>query len=244
MKYTYAIGWRHHKDRESNLSRVLDWLRSFPELDVLVVEQDNMKRFEPPRGVRHVFLRSTKAYNRSWGFNVAYKESDSPVIIFGDSDIIMRGGELRASLDAMEGLDVVSPYSSVIDLTKNESELSMDEMFQVSRPGRGEADIQRTNLCGGVVMFSRSSFESVGGWDERFLGWGGEDDMMSFKVAAAGLKSASMPFRSYHLWHPKAPLDVELYGANLGLLRAATAKGGAEVLAEARSFFLGSKKRG
>lgn len=202
-----------------------------------------MRRFEPPHGVRHVFLRSTKAYNRSWGFNVAFKESDSPVIIFGDSDIIIRGGELRASLDAMEGLDVVSPYSSVIDLTKNESELSMDEMFQVSRLGRGEEDIQRTNLCGGVVMFSKSSFERVGGWDERFLGWGGEDDMMSFKVAAAGLKSASMPFRCYHLWHPKAPIDIELYKTNLSLLRTATAKGGAEVLSEAHSFFFESKNK-
>jgi hypothetical protein len=77
------------------------------------------------------------------------------------------------------------------------------------------------------VVFSRTAFESVGGWDEEFVGWGGEDDMMTFKVEAAGLKTASMPFSCYHLWHPRVVPDPVEYSRTLGLLRSKVGAGGA-----------------
>lgn len=238
-KFTYAIGWRHHRDREGNLSRVLDWLKSFPGLDVLVVEQDNMRRFRPPPGVRHVFARSTEPYNRSWGFNIAFRESESPHVVFGDSDILMRSHEFLSALEAAESLDVLSPYSSVLDLDLQESGMSLEEMGRIVRPGRGEMDNQKINLCGGVVVFSRDAFERVGGWDEDFVGWGGEDDMMTFKVEAAGLRTASMPFRCYHLWHQRVVPDSAGYSRTLGLLRSRIALGGASVLDLAAVNFTG-----
>lgn len=243
-KFTYAIGWRHHRDREGNLALVLDWLKSFPGLDVVVVEQDNMRRFRPPAGVRHIFARSTEPYNRSWGFNIAYRESDSPHIIFGDSDILMRSYDFSAALGAAESLDVLSPYSSVLDLDRNESEISIEDMGRIIRPGRGESDNQKINLCGGVVVFSREAFEKVGGWDEDFVGWGGEDDMMTFKVEAAGLRTASMPFRCYHLWHQRSAPDPVMYSRTLGLLRSRVAMGGASVLALAADNFSRCGNRG
>jgi hypothetical protein len=238
-KFTYAIGWRHHRDREGNLARVLEWLKSFTDLDVLVVEQDNMSRFRPPSGVRHVFARSVEPYNRSWGFNVAYRESESPYLIFGDSDIIMSGHEFVSALEAAESLDVLSPYSSVIDLDRGESDLEMSDLAKIARPGRGEGDNQKINLCGGVVVFSRGAFERVGGWDEDFAGWGGEDDMMAFKVESAGLRTASMPYRCYHLWHNRSPPDPVQYSKTLGLLRSRVAMGGAAALGMAAKSFGG-----
>jgi len=229
-KFTYVIGWRHHRDRESNLARVLDWLKSFADLDVLVVEQDNISRFRAPPGVRHVFARSTEPYNRSWGFNIAYRESDSPHIVFGDSDILMRNHEFVAALEFADSLDVLSPYSSVIDLDLGEGGMSTEEMGRISRPGRGETDRQKINLCGGAVVFSRDAFERVGGWDEDFVGWGGEDDMMTFKVEAAGLRSAMMPSRCYHLWHQRVVPDPVAYSRTLRLLRSKISMGGSAAL--------------
>lgn len=244
-KLTYAIGWRHNKEREANLKRVLAWLGHFPDLDVVVVEQDNYKRFSPPQGVRHVFARSTAPYNRSWGFNIAYRESDSPHIVFGDSDIIMNVGEFKSSVEAAASLDVVSPYSSVLDLTSQESLVDLDRMASITRAGRGERDNQKTNLCGGVVIFSRDAFERVGGWDEDFVGWGGEDDMMTFKVHAAGLRTASLPFRCFHLWHPRGDIDPVAYSKTLRMLREKVSAGGATALEIAAKGFdsCGDKRR-
>lgn len=244
-KLTYAIGWRHNRDREANLRRVLAWLGHFPDLDVVVVEQDNYSRFSPPHGVRHVFARSTAPYNRSWGFNMAYRESDSPHIVFGDSDIIMNVGEFNSSVEAAGSLDVVSPYSSVVDLTRDESAMGLDDMALISRAGRGETDHQRTNLCGGVVIFSREALERVGGWDEDFVGWGGEDDMMTFKVQAAGLRTALMPHRCFHLWHPRASVDPVAYSNTLRMLREKVSAGCSTALELATKRFgsCGDKRR-
>lgn len=236
-KLTYAIGWRWRPDRESNLKRVLGWLASFPEVEVLVVEQDQESRFSPPAGVRHVFARYGGPFNRSWGFNIAYRESDSPLLAFGDSDIIMRPDEFKVALEASQALDVVSPYSSVVDLSPNESVMPLCDLASIQRPGRGEADNQTTNLCGGVVIFSRSAVECVGGWDEDFVGWGGEDDIMTFKVVAAGLKSALMPFKCYHLWHARAPLDPYAYSRTIRTLAGKVSAGGVAVLDASRSSF-------
>jgi len=204
-----------------------------------------MKRFSPPLGVRHVFARNSGPYNRSWGFNIAYRESDSPFLVFGDSDIVMVESEFRRAMEAAQSLDVCSPYRSVLDLERGESELPVEEMATISRLGRGEADNQKVNLCGGVVAFSRDAFERVGGWDEDFSGWGGEDDMMTFKVASAGLKSAEMPFRCYHLWHPRVVPDPLGYSRVLHTLRTKVSAGGAAALEEAANKFssVGDKRR-
>jgi hypothetical protein len=71
------------------------------------------------------------------------------------------------------------------------------------------------------------------------VGWGGEDDMMTFKVEAAGLRSASMPYRSYHLWHHRPAPDPVQYSKTLGLLRSRVAAGGVAVLEMAAESFVG-----
>lgn len=56
----------------------------------------------------------------------------------------------------------------------------------------------------GVVAMPRAAFEAVGGFDQRFRGWGGEDDAM--RAALETLWGA--PTRigiAYHLWHPRPP---------------------------------------
>ena len=54
---------------------------------------------------------------------------------------------------------------------------------------------------------ARSDFERVNGFDERFRGWGGEDDDLGRRLKAAGVRHVSVldKTRVYHLWHPPVP---------------------------------------
>jgi hypothetical protein len=78
-------------------------------------------------------------------------------------------------------------------------------------------------LCGGLVLFQRNFLGLLGGWDERFLGWGGEDNAMDIKVRRAqlrGMMLAESP--GFHLWHRRANADIAgdpLYRQNLALLQ-------------------------
>ena len=60
---------------------------------------------------------------------------------------------------------------------------------------------------GGVNILPRQHFERVAGFDERFQGWGGEDDAFAFSLNHL----FGLPFRIdatiFHLWHPAGILS-------------------------------------
>jgi GT2 family glycosyltransferase len=69
---------------------------------------------------------------------------------------------------------------------------------------------------------SRADFERVNGFDERFQGWGCEDDDLGRRLMAAGLRPISVldQTRLYHLWHPPAMSKPATWkqGSNVGYL--------------------------
>ena len=51
-------------------------------------------------------------------------------------------------------------------------------------------------------------WETVGGFDESFIGWGYEDD--AFRAALDVMVGKSLRLRGcnlYHMWHPVSPTD-------------------------------------
>ena len=176
MKYnfTYIISYRHSVERLNNLKRVLEWINSFSGAEVIVVEQDKHSKIKDTKlSCRHIFLKSNMPFNKSWGFNVGLKYSNSNIIVFGDSDLIMDPQEFIKSVQMMEKYEMVNPYNSVIDLNQQESSMSLDKMMKIDRPGRGETDIQKVPLCGGICIFRKDAIHKIGGWHEDFIGWGG-----------------------------------------------------------------------
>jgi len=59
----------------------------------------------------------------------------------------------------------------------------------------------------GDFALARTDFERVNGFDEKFQGWGCEDDDFGRRLRAAKLRATSILNRThvYHLWHPPAP---------------------------------------
>jgi glycosyltransferase involved in cell wall biosynthesis len=65
----------------------------------------------------------------------------------------------------------------------------------------------KPRLAGGDFGLWRADFERVNGFDERFVGWGQEDDDLGLRLRAAGIRLESILDRtaSLHLWHPPDP---------------------------------------
>lgn len=221
MNYTFSciILYRHNIQRWNNLKRVLEWINSFSGVEVIIVEQDtNSKIGHLNFPAKHIFTKSNMPFNRSWGFNVGLNNCNSDVVVFTDCDLIMDPEQFIKSIKLLNEYDMVSPYSSVVDLTYDESQLQMDRIIQINRPGRGETDHQKINICGGITMFRKSSILKISGWDENFIGWGGEDDFQAIKVTNF-LKWYENPAKCYHLYHDREAPDQKWYQRNLQLLQ-------------------------
>jgi predicted glycosyltransferase involved in capsule biosynthesis len=219
--FTFIIGYRHIPDRLKNLRRTIDWVNAFSGSQVIVVEQDENSKIENLNlRCQHIFVKSEMPYNRSWAFNIGLKYAKSEIIVFGDSDLIMNPDDFINGLKAMNEYEMVSPYHSVVDLTPEESNMDLQSIVNINRPGRGETDNQKINISGGIAIFRRDAILKIGGWSEDFIGWGGEDDFQTIKVNHF-LKWVELKARCYHLYHQRSQPDKRFYQRSLSILKKA-----------------------
>lgn len=219
FNFTYIISYRHNVERYNNLKRTLEWVNSFSGVEVIVVEQDKHSKISNLKiNAKHIFIKSDMPFNKSWGFNVGTKYANSDIIIFGDSDLIMDPQKFIEAIQLIKEYEMVNPYNSVVDLTQQETNIQLSEIIKIDRPGRGETDIQKVPMCGGICIFRRDAINKIGGWYEQFIGWGGEDDFQAIKVKNF-LTWAEVPGRCYHLYHDRSAPDMKWYQRNLQLLQ-------------------------
>ncbi len=178
---TYIIPYKHSTDRLNNLKRVINWLKGFNNIEIILVEQDKTPKVNNiDFGCKYYFIENEQVpFNKAWSFNVGLKYSTSNIVAFGDSDLVMHPERFIESIQELTkgDLEMVSPYSrlKVIDLEQNELTYSFDQMEKIDRPGRGEEekDIRKVPLCGGICIFKKEAIYKIGGWSEDFIGWGG-----------------------------------------------------------------------
>lgn len=219
LSFSFVILYRHSIERYNNLRRVLEWTSGFSSSETIIVEQDTHSKLSNLKlNCRHIFTKSDMPFNRSWGFNVGLKNSNSDIIVFTDCDLIMEPNSFISAIKKIEEYDMVSPYSSVVDLNPEESQLQMESIFRINRPGRGEEDHQKINICGGITIFKKEAIMRIGGWCEEFIGWGGEDDYQTIKVENF-LTNYEQKSRCYHLYHDREAPDMKWYQRNLQLLQ-------------------------
>jgi glycosyltransferase involved in cell wall biosynthesis len=62
----------------------------------------------------------------------------------------------------------------------------------------------RKQSVGGHFSIYKKDIELINGYDENFIGWGGEDEDVGVRLAAAGIHciSAVRYVRVMHIWHP------------------------------------------
>jgi hypothetical protein len=174
------------------------------EIECVVIEQDIEPRLAGrlPTWVRHVHTVSPPPmpYCRSWSFNVGALHARAPVLILHDNDMLVPVDYAAQILNRIaRGFEVVNLKRFIFYLNESHTQdyLSGRAGLLDAAP---EAVVQNLE-AGGSVAVTRDAFERIGGMDESFVGWGGEDN--EFWERAATLKVwpwANLPI--VHLWHP------------------------------------------
>jgi hypothetical protein len=201
---SYIIGHRdtsYSKVRTKNLYYVLEWLHNnFPELEIILVEQSEHKTLELPEYVKYIHVVNTGFFNRSWTFNIAFKNTQKEFLMCADNDVVMNINDLLTVFGDITNYDAISPNNKLMDLTQdNTNHLISNKLnnFNFNDIIRGGINFSST-----LVAFSRYGYEKIFGWDEDFRGWGGEDDIQTLKIKKM-LNFKEYDFMAYHMWHER-----------------------------------------
>jgi len=227
---TYRQGEGDDGARRANLDSVLARLARSPAIETIVIEQDSVPRLAgtlPHADARTVFVRNPGAFNKGWGMNIGARAVAGSILVFADADVLVGASLERAIALCASEFALVKPYVRLADLTKAQTVLlqrdpSASLTLDAATLGR-DAIGESIVLCGGVFVIRRDAFVHIGGFDERFLGWGGEDDAMTIKVERARLSCVELDDEiALHLWHPRPRATTRRqphYAQNVALLR-------------------------
>lgn len=212
-QFSYIFTYRQiAADRQLNLIRVLEWLDSLNmNFELIIVEQDDTSKFKLPEqkynfNIIHKFYYNPGLFNRSWGFNLATKLATTEYLFFADSDMIVPQTAIRECLTLLSSTyESAKPFNKIIDLNKQQVG-TVDVRSNISNLNltKGERNPLRGgwNYGSGIVAFTKVGLAKIHGWDERFEGWGGEDDIQKHKTKQL-LRHRMLSHTCYHLWHSR-----------------------------------------
>ena len=196
-------------------------------IECIIVEQsaDSTVR-EWPRGVRYIHLPHPSdpvGWHKSWAFNVGVDAAKAPIVVCHDGDILVPCDYARQVLRCMD-----EPACEVAHLQRFLFCLNPSDTAGVTAsatiPRSPSPERVRQNWQGGTLAIRKDAFFRIGGYDERFVGWGGEDNEFYDRCTTLpGRRHGYLPF--VHLSHasqsekhtPVGEPNMALLGERLGI---------------------------
>jgi hypothetical protein len=174
-------------------------------VECVVIEQSEHPEIEAqlPPWVRYVHTPTTEtAYNRAWTLNEGARAASGEVLVLHDNDMICPADYASEALArAREGW-------SFQQLKRFTFYLNESDTARVFATGEVRTDLPSTvvqNLHGASIAVTRDAYFDVGGFDESFVGWGGEDNEFWDRAETTGRVYAFGYLPFIHLWHAPQP---------------------------------------
>lgn len=181
-------------------------------MTVTVLEADTEPRWRhlvEPVADRYIFGAHDGAFNRSWAANagVMHSATEAPYVCVLDADILVDHRFIERNLDRMRRgtYDAHLPFVTFVQMDAPASNLAIRR-----RCVHGDPDVPMAHLRAlllrdvpGACLWARREFyERLGGHDERYEGWGGEDDDLLARMQLAGTVQR-FDDQFLHMAHPR-----------------------------------------
>jgi hypothetical protein len=180
-------------------------------VECLVVEQAHESVLAGclPSGVVHVHSRPPRCdmpYARAWAFNVGARHAAGDILVFHDNDVLAPTNYAAELVRLFsQGYTAARLQRFVFYLSDADTEQALREMRL--RPASAPLFV-RQNCEGHTLAVERRTYFDLGGHDETFIGWGGEDNEMFDRCRARPCYAFGyLPF--VHLHHAPQPTRDE-----------------------------------
>ncbi|ANY71407.1 galactosyltransferase-related protein [Paenibacillus ihbetae] len=148
-------------------------------------------------------LPEHERFSRSKAINKAAASATGNRFIIADGDLIYDPKKIREAVRRLEDHEWIIPFTSITRLTLNNSQSIL--RTEVCWPPKIELESHPQDarfFVGGLNLVTRKAFEAVGGYDERFVGWGGEDEAFAYSLDTIVGKHIRLDGNLLHFWHP------------------------------------------
>lgn len=208
MKFDFII--THHNEnkyRERNLNEILKYYLDLIPVDtnIIIVEQGTETKLDiiDPRIVHIKEKYNTKYFWKSKLLNRGVAECDKEAFCVVDNDAIISKEAIKYLSKLDNDFNMIFPYNKVKMLNEGETRLWIKHR---KIPKVIDKSYQKFPMCytGFFMAMTKSNYDLVGGFDEEYIGWGGEDDAIVIKTTRA-TSITEMPFESLvmHMFHPR-----------------------------------------
>ncbi len=205
---SFIIGHRGQK----KIPHLLTTIRSLAAqreaaIECLVVEQADTPELPAvlPAWVRHVHTPlpfPDMPYSRAWAFNRGALAARGEYLVFHDNDICVPERYAHELVSVFRrGFEAARLQRFVFNLCDTHSRGIMESTSEMT----AQPPLEIVQNCEGhTLAVRRDVYFAVGGHDESFLGWGGEDNEMFHRLRTRRLHDcAYLPF--VHLYHAPQP---------------------------------------
>jgi hypothetical protein len=247
VQVSFVIGHRG-TDRLPHLLLTLQSIaaQSAVNFECVVVEQSQVPEIKEylPDWVRYVHTPLPKPdmpYCRAWAFNIGVREARGELLVLHDNDMLVPqayGSEILSIY--RKGYEVINLKRFIFYLTQQHSS-NLFEEGRLSFDTAPEAVVQNLE-AGGSVAISRAAYFAIGGFDESFVGWGGEDNEFWGRAQTRNLWSYGyLPL--VHLWHEPQPEKFDRNRRTADLLEQRSSIPAEQRIAELKERNLGELSR-
>lgn len=174
--------------------RIFGWTikrykKILPEAEIVIGEDDTKGEWCKSRAV-----------------NNAAKKAVGDIFLIADIDRVLTREDILKGIEALNEYPLVVPYSEYGRINKEKTEQILSRKTGRINPSKEDMEVVRDvrrHLGGGFQIVRREVFFAAGGYDERFIGWGGEDTAFPLAVESLFGKGIALEGMTYHLWHPQ-----------------------------------------
>lgn len=176
--------------------------------EIIVVEQSRVPTLASglPADVRYVhqFLDGAPAFNKSAALNQAAREAKGDNLIILDADYLLPTRFAAESCRVLRDVESVRPARLLFYLDEP-STVALSEHHDPFRI-TGLEKVVANNPT--PIAVRRSTYWQIGGHDEGYVGWGGEDSEFLDRLRTLQICEAGwMPV--VHAWHAPAPKKAD-----------------------------------
>jgi predicted glycosyltransferase involved in capsule biosynthesis len=152
-------------------------------------------------------VSTEEAFSRSQGMNKAARQATRDIFVIADGDIFYDPAILIDAAKLLKQCAWVIPFhhQKIINLSESNSKKILKST--PSWPAKVEikdftVEKREMTFAGKINVLHRKTYEKVGGFDERFVGYGWEDNAFQNAVSTLCGPHRRLDRKLFHLWHP------------------------------------------